>query len=620
MTITDQDTELQQKWYYPIIEILDFNTDKYEIITNIGGTSGDTIKLKETMELVIPQSVVIDIPENKFFLNEGIITNNGTINIVGTITNTTLGTINNKEGGTIINPNTGAIINDEGVIIYTILATINNEEGGTIINEGVINIAHILVNNDGTIRNGGTITRFRLQEQDLNIVPIIVTPVIQPLVEEVGQVINVRISNTITKDFNTSKFYAGHSLNYEDYLWDVTRVDPTSRGFYETLGPDWAEGGYHWKLEYVGPNPSSYPLLVEGVGSTKFLESIYKITYSREGTSFHPSQDIGIGGGMFLQLGPVDSNERFIQLISRTGNLCEVYIYAMIDGLLHYLEGTYDGDSGFWPNALDDHLTDSWYSTPIWYPVSNGLQYSELSNSVWTLEIAEPNTDQFGNEVGQSMTARFSNDILQADGTTIHFTLEKWRSTGNDYLIGPDYGEGRGQTPGKSEKDWDIVWETTNASYPTNVTGLGYTGFLEYTYKIEILPDTGYEYTLGGILYPTRKSVGQISRQGATANFYNNSSTGETTDNGERFIQLLSRNGNTCEVYIFAYINGVIHYLEGRNENEVGYHPYTLDPSIQMRRSLTLPLWYPVTNQLWSEHNSSSKWTMEIQPSPNVAP
>ena len=213
-------------------------------------------------------------------------------------------------------------------------------------------------------------------------------------------------------------------------------------------------------------------------------------------------------------------------------------------------------------------------------------------------------TDQLGNQMGQTATVRFSNDILRTDGTVETYDLAKWVFQGVDYMFDSGYPFDSNTETGKY---YDIVWESSNSSYPTSVNGLGYTGFLEHIYKIT---NEHFSFTNQ---FPDRTSIGNINTQGAGQETFSNSSTGETTDNDERFIQLISRTGNICEVYIFAYINGELNYLEGQNEGQVGYHPTSLDPNVHPGM-VGQPLWYPVYNQLWAATNSNAKWTMTIQP------
>lgn len=219
--------------------------------------------------------------------------------------------------------------------------------------------------------------------------------------------------------------------------------------------------------------------------------------------------------------------------------------------------------------------------------------------------------DVFGLQIGQSMTVNFTNDILQSDGTTVHYILIKWKTDGLDFILGPDYGGLASHSSILS--DWTITFESLNPSY-NEVNQDPY--FLEFLHKFTV-SGTTYNQTT----YPERQTIGVIGVQGGGSSWYDqinpfaNSNTGEITDNDERFIQLLSRNGNVCEVYIFAYINGQLHYLEGQFDGDaLDYHPTAIDPSIQMSTSLAYPLWYPVdSNNLIIDPNSYSKWTMTIQ-------
>ena len=259
------------------------------------------------------------------------------------------------------------------------------------------------------------------------------------------------------------------------------------------------------------------------------------------------------------------------------------------------LSGTANGSETLTVNPANNSI----------YDLAGNVASTSQSNNSISLYLV----NVFGLQVGQSMTVNFSNDILQADGTTVHYTLIKWKTDGLDFMLGPDYPNSSSRLP-----DWTITFESLNPAYNSANQD---PHFLEFLHKFTV-SGTTYNQTT----YPERQTIGVSGVQGGgstwlgSINPFANSNTGEITDNDERFIQLLSRNGNVCEVYIFAYINGQLHYLEGSNDNDaLDYHPTAIDQSIQMSTMLVYPLWYPVdSNNLIEDPNSNSIWTMTIQP------
>lgn len=153
---------------------------------------------------------------------------------------------------------------------------------------------------------------------------------------------------------------------------------------------------------------------------------------------------------------------------------------------------------------------------------------------------------------------------------------------------------------------WTINFESVNTSFDSSTDPI----FLEHIYKIE--------NTFSNEMPATDNDLGDtIKWQGGSSDWASNSLVDTTTDNDNRFIQVVDVPGyhpsNILYVNIFAYINGALHYLEGTNRLASGFYPTSIDPTQPYAVNST-PLWFPVdANNLMNDPNSNSVWIIETE-------